>query len=115
MPLRVGTVLKTTFDTYTIQGQLGQGGAGTVYRAADSEGSRHAVKVLNADRATSTVRKRFHNEVHFCSTTEHPHIVKVTDRGITSAEEPFYVMPLYSGSLRTRMTQGIAPTEALPM
>ena len=33
MGLKRGTILKTAFETYEVEGQLGSGGAGTVYSA----------------------------------------------------------------------------------
>ncbi|MFI5108956.1 MAG: serine/threonine-protein kinase [Terriglobales bacterium] len=115
MALRRGAKLKTTFDTYTVQEQLGCGGAGTVYNAADSDENIHAIKVLNRERATTTALKRFQNEIHFCSNTVHTNIVRVTDRGLTEADEPFYVMPRYSDSLRQLMRSGIQPGNVLPL
>jgi serine/threonine protein kinase len=114
MALRRGTILETAFETYTVDGQLGSGGAGTVYSAADSDGNVHGIKVLNRDRATRSALKRFKNEIHFCSRDIQKNIIRVTDQGLTEASEPFYVMPLYSGSLRKLMRQRIDPAEVLP-
>lgn len=112
MGYKKGAVLKTAFDTYTICGQRGSGGSGEVYEVADSENSPFAVKILDQSKATSARLKRFKNEIYFCSKKAHPNIVPVLGHGVTESSATFYVMPLYSGTLRDLMSKGI-PQEAV--
>lgn len=92
--------LKTTFFEYSIGGIKGEGGCGVVYEAADSEGSKFAIKALDPAKASKEKLKRFKNEFSFCSRNKHPHIITVLDHGITDDGIPFFVMPLYESSLR---------------
>ena len=115
MALKKGTVLKTAFDTYTIQDQRGAGGSGVVCEALDSEGSAYAVKILDPTKTTSSRLKRFKNEIDFCSKNSHKNIIRVLGTGATEAGATFYVMPLYTCTLREVMSKGIKPAAVLPL
>lgn len=96
-----GEILRTTFENFEIIAQLKSGGAGEVYRAKSSSGELVAIKVLRSD-PDSTKRKRFQREIKFCSQNVHPNIIRVLGDGIyldDSGERPFYVMPIYDGTL----------------
>jgi len=103
--MRIGGVLKkpkivhTTFSTYKVNRSVGQGGNGFVYEAEDQDGVV-AIKVLDSNRATKEKLKRFENEYRFCSTKRHSNIIHVIDHGITEDKAPFFVMPIYEGSIR---------------
>jgi serine/threonine protein kinase len=71
--------LETYYDTYTIGQQLGQGGAGYVFKAINSTGAEFAVKFLNPDTATEERRKGFKSELRFCETTEHKSAQRTND------------------------------------
>lgn len=114
MGLKRGTILETAFETYEIGGQLGSGGAGTVYSAADTDGHVYALKVLDRGRASRSMLKRFRNEIHFCAKEVHKNIIRIVDHGLTEASEPFYVMPCYSTSLRKLIQGRIEPANVLP-
>jgi serine/threonine protein kinase len=114
MGLKKGDVLQTAFDKYTVQGQRGAGGSGEVYEVRDAEGSAYAVKILDAAKASATRLKRFKNEIHFCTKNKHRNIVQVQGSGITKDGATFYVMPLYSGTLRDLISKGIQPKTVLP-
>ena len=104
-------VFRGTFDDYAVLGQIGVGATGTVFEVADSEGIRLALKLLtNASR--SKIR-RFKNELNFCQRPNSRHIVQVLDHGKTSDGELFYVMPVYSGTLKGKIESGINPGEVL--
>jgi serine/threonine protein kinase len=60
-----------------------------------------AIKVLKFD-SDSSKRKRFQREIKFCSRDVHPNVIRILGDGIyldASGERPFYVMPLYDGTL----------------
>jgi len=96
-----GEILRTTFDNFEILEQVMSGGVGEVYRAKNLTGEIVAIKVLQANQNTSK-RKRFQREIKFCSQDVHPNIIRILDSGIyldSSGERPFYVMPIYDGTL----------------
>jgi serine/threonine protein kinase len=110
--------LETTFETYESVGPLADGGAGHVVKVKDSQGHVLAVKLLNPDRSNALRRKRFKNEVLFCSREVHPNVVRVIDHGVTTLRGvlvPFYVMPLYDGSLRDLLNESPGPDVVLKM
>ena len=108
MGYKRGDVIRTAFDAYAIERLRGEGGSGEVYEARDSEGAAYAVKVLNSEKATAGRLKRFKNEIHFCTKNSHPNVIHVEASGVTPRGETFYVMPLYSGTLRDLISNGIA-------
>lgn len=110
-------IFETTFNHYTGAKIIGQGGAGHVYQATDDAGSMYAIKLLDAAKPNSEKMKRFKNEVEFCRRNQHQNIITVYDHGIfidDKKHSPFYVMPLYKGSLRTLLATGILP-EKVPV
>jgi serine/threonine protein kinase len=112
------TKLATTFDTYAIGKLLGEGGAGRVYSAIDGSGEAVAIKLIDADALSRDKVRRFKNELMFGLRNDHPNIVTVTDFG-TSAPDgsgaPFYVMPLFGGTLRTLIERGITGDKVLAL
>lgn len=114
--VKLPTVLKTAFGEYRLAEQIGEGGCGRVYAAADSDGNAVAVKVLDGTKATRTLLKRFKNEYTLGARNTHPNIISVRDQGfvdVNGVSWPFYVMQRYSGSLRTEMKTGLAAERAL--
>jgi serine/threonine protein kinase len=113
MPKRI---FETATNTYTEDTVLGQGGAGTVLRVLDADGQAFALKCLNASQ--SVKRRRFKNELWFCQQDQHPNIIRVVDSGVLldrNAPFPFYVMPLFHGTLRTLMQNRLPPDRVLPL
>ncbi len=122
------TEFETAFDTYTVTSVIGEGGAGRVFAVRDSAGQPFALKCLFPHLVTTQRRKRFKNEVAFCTKCSHANVIKVVDSGVAKWERinvPFYVMPLYVAShqekplqpttLRSLMEAGIAPNRVLPL
>ena len=106
----------TAFSAYTATHVIGEGGAGRVFAASDRDGTKVAIKVLNATSADK--RKRFKNETGFLQRQRHANLVPVSDYGIVSSKSisgPFYVMPLYEGSLRDRLRAGVKSEHALAL
>lgn len=113
-PLKKPVSLSTAFADYSVTHIIGEGGAGRVYRATTADGDAPvAIKLLT--NSTSDKRKRFKNETGFLFRTRHPNLVEVIDHGMATGElvGPFYVMPLYEGSLRDLMKRGVSPDDAM--
>lgn len=75
-----------------------------------------ALKCLRPELATSDKRKRFKNEIDFCSKNEYPNLIHVLDSGIVEwdgKKTPFYVMPKYAGTLRGLMEKKISSDNVL--
>lgn len=106
---------RSTFTLYTANDVVGEGGAGIVYQVTDEESNPFAVKVVKPENVTRDRLKRFKNELRFCQENRHPNILTVLDHGFAETENkpsPFYVMPLYDGSLRSLMAKPI-PSDRL--
>jgi serine/threonine protein kinase len=115
MGYKKGEILRTPFESYTVEGQLGAGGSGEVYEARGSDNSLYAVKVLDSAKANATRLNRFKNEIGFCSRNTHANILTVLGSGISAKGETFYVMPKYSGTLRGLISSGIRQQDVLPL
>ena len=67
---------------YRVQGEVGRGGAGAVYRALAPDGTPVAIKLLLAGKDASEVqRRRFQREVQALLRLQHPHVVRILDAG----------------------------------
>lgn len=111
------TSFDTAFETYEVIGtMLGEGGAGRVYPVKNESNERFALKCLSPERITTERRKRFKNEIAFCSKYEHRNIIQVLDSGISiikGVKCSFYVMPEFPSTLRKLLDQGIPHENAL--
>lgn len=68
--------------TYKIEGLLGAGGMGEVFRAVDTKLNRPvAIKFLSSELADTAARRRFQREAQMASSLNHPHILTVHDAG----------------------------------
>jgi tRNA A-37 threonylcarbamoyl transferase component Bud32 len=108
---------ETATERYTRIGVLGEGGSGRVFHVADDTGKAFALKVLRPELATGDRRRRFRNELNFLRKNRHQNVVSVIDDGLVQwdgAQAPFYVMPLYAGTLRTAPGARLPPDKALP-
>jgi serine/threonine protein kinase len=71
-----------TVAHYRIEGKLGEGGMGVVYRALDTKLNRPvAIKFLSEELADAAARRRFQREAQMASSLNHPHILTVHDAG----------------------------------
>src|SRR5262245_53270711 len=98
----------TRLGPYEIDGPLGAGGMGEVYRATDTRlGRAVAVKAVAAGLAgASTVRARFQREARAIATANHPNICALYDIG-SEAGYDFLVMELLEGeTLQQRLQDG---------
>lgn len=105
-------LFSTAFNTYSVIEKIGEGGCGVVYSAKDESGELFAIKNLDAGKATKEKMKRFENEYRFCTRNKHPNIITVLDSGLNEDQSPFFVMPLYKGSIRGLIGK-LTPRDAL--
>jgi serine/threonine protein kinase len=91
-------------DGYEVIGKLGEGAAGTVYRARGRNGEV-AVKVLRETDPVS--RRRFEREVRIAAQATSRHLVPILEAG-----DGFFVMPLYA---RGSLAEAIRREGALPL
>jgi serine/threonine protein kinase len=84
---------------YKIEGKIGQGGMGAVYRALDTQLERPvALKVLIDSVADQpAARTRFHNEISVTASLTHPYIVPVYEGGVEEGRF-YFTMELIEGS-----------------
>ncbi|WP_394824463.1 protein kinase domain-containing protein [Pendulispora albinea] len=90
-----------TFERYTIEAPLGQGGMGCVYRAHDTRlGRRVALKVISDgqrdERADAEANARLLREARAAAAFDHPNAVSIFDVGEYEGT-PFIVMELVLG------------------
>lgn len=109
----IGEVLE---DRYRLEGRLGEGGVGWVFRARHLKlGSAVAIKMLQEKFSEhSMMRPRFVREAKALAALKHPHIVTITDFSF-AGDRPYIVMELLEGrSLREVIVEDgpIAPERA---
>ncbi len=84
-------------ERYRLDGEIGRGGMGIVYRATDLELMREvAVKVLPDTLSSPDARRRLLREARAAAALNHPHIISVHDVGEAEGV-PFLVMELVHG------------------
>lgn len=104
------TLAGRTLGGFLLQGQVGSGGMGVVYRARDERLKRTvAIKVLHPKFiADDVVRERFIREGRTAASIDHPNVVRV----IAAGEEdgfPYLVMEYVEGGTLDMMLQREAP------
>src|SRR5262245_26479634 len=91
--LAPGAVLR---QRYRLDGEIGRGGMGVVYRATDLELMREVAVKVAPEAGSTDARQRLIREARAAAALNHPHIVSVHDvgeeQGIT-----FFVMELVDG------------------
>src|SRR5688500_2289442 len=90
---------RTLLGKYEIEGLLGQGGMGAVWRARHAlTGRKLAVKTLDESYVDNqAVVQRFGREARAASACQHPGIVEVLDLDQTEEGIPFLVMEFLEG------------------
>ena len=86
-------------DRYEIDGVLGRGGMGIVYKGKHVLMNRPvAIKMLHPEHAADdNIVARFQTEAQTLSQLSHPNLVSVFDFGVTSNKEPYMIMDFHSG------------------
>ena len=75
-----------TFGEYVIDGQLGEGGMGIVFRAIHENGGVVALKVIKPGLvADANTARRFAREARAAGEVKHPHLIEVIDAGDVDA------------------------------
>src|SRR6478736_2141632 len=84
---------------YKLLEQIGEGGCGIVYMAAQEDPIRRrvALKVIKLGMDTRQVIARFEAERQALALMDHPNIAKVHDAGATATGRPYFVMELVRG------------------
>ncbi len=86
----------TTIGRFVVEGQLGSGGMGAVYRARDPELQRHvAIKLLHAGRSDAD-SDRLLREAQATARLNHPNVVAIYDVG-RHDDEIYIAMELVEG------------------
>ncbi|MDP7456036.1 MAG: serine/threonine-protein kinase [Gammaproteobacteria bacterium] len=88
-----------TLNGYSNLLKIGEGGMAHVYRGTQNSLQRHvAIKVLLNELSTDVeARNRFERESYIIARLNHPNIIHIIDRGISSKERPFFVMEFIAG------------------
>ena len=107
---RVGLIFE---DRYRIEGVLGRGGMGTVYRATQlSVGRPVAIKVLNAALVTDlTTIARFQQEARSVAALRHPNTIRLIDFGQSEGDTLFLVMEFLEGEPLSALIKREAPLD----
>jgi serine/threonine protein kinase len=86
------------FEDYKIEGQIGEGGVGTVWKAIQLSTHRQvALKMLGRGSFVSDkARIRFEREVELTARLEHPNIARIYDSGLHRGMH-YYTMELFEG------------------
>lgn len=89
----------TRIDRYEVESTLGTGGFGSVYLARHTIiGTRVALKVLSPRHSTTPgMVQRFLREAQTAAGIGNPHIVNVSDAGVTPEGMPFLAMEVLEG------------------
>lgn len=89
-------------DEYVLDGVLGHGGSGVVYRAhrAETPDQTVAVKVLDEHHRDDVHRDRLRREFDFARQVCHPHVITVYDSG-----PEWFAMELVTGGTVARLTE----------
>src|SRR5215218_1510998 len=67
---------------YQLEGVLGEGGMGMVYKAVDVDGKPVALKLIRSELARDDIfRRRFDREARIARRIENPHLVPVLQKG----------------------------------
>jgi serine/threonine-protein kinase len=99
----------TVGGRYALDGRLGEGGMGQVYRARHLQlGKAFALKIISPAFALDTAaRARFNEEAKLASEISHPNIVSVVDFGEDAQFGAYMVMELVEGE--ALITEGAEP------
>jgi WD40 repeat protein/serine/threonine protein kinase len=89
----------TVIGPYKLLQQIGEGGMGVVFMAAQIEPLQRtvALKIIKPGMDTRQVIARFEAERQALALMDHPNIARVIDAGTTNTGRPYFVMDLVKG------------------
>ncbi len=89
----------TLIGSYKLLEQIGEGGMGVVYMAAQQQPVKRkvAIKIIKPGMDTRQVIARFEAERQALALMEHENIARVLDAGATDSGRPYFVMELVRG------------------
>ena len=85
---------------YVIEGEVGRGGMGAVYKAVRSDEhfeKRVAIKLIKRGFDTDDIIRRFRHERQILAALDHPNITRLLDGGATDDGLPYLVMDFVEG------------------
>ena len=98
-PLNIDVASHPMIGPYKLLEQIGEGGMGTVFMAAQSQPIKRkvALKIIKPGMDSRQVLARFEAERQALALMDHPHIAKVLDAGTSESGRPYFVMELVRG------------------
>ena len=88
------------FGAYTLDREIGRGGAGTVWLAHRSDGQfegEAAVKLLHGAPVADPTARKFVREGSFLAKLQHPNVAHLLDAGVAANRHPFLVLEYVRG------------------
>ena len=103
----------TRFGKYILNGELGRGGMGVVFRARQTDLDRDvAIKmILSSHLATEDQVRRFHREARSAGRLRHPNIIAIHEVDAIDGQHYFAMDCVTGGSLADRLSEGPPPVE----
>jgi len=105
-PIPAGDIaIGARIGAYRVNGLIGHGGMGEVYRAPRDDGTYSqevAIKLIRAGRSSAESVRRFRVERQILAKLEHPNIATLLDGGVTETGQPYLVMQYVDGLPVTR-------------
>ena len=92
--------LGTTLGAWRIEGMIGAGGMGRVYRASRADGQYAqvvALKCVSTDVGSPVLAEVIRNERGMLAMLEHPNIATLLDGGVDQEGRPWFAMQLVQG------------------
>jgi serine/threonine-protein kinase len=88
------------FGAYTLDREIGRGGAGTVWLAHRSDGQfegEAAVKLLHGAPVADPAARKFVREGSFLARLQHPNVAHLLDAGVAANRHPYLVLEYVRG------------------